>query len=140
MSAAPGPTLDQRRARHAWDAVARIRNDSKARPSASSYAREAKRLPVRILTAGLGHALAFLDAKAGRDESANTALLRDVADWVLNKRENPDSAADRPAPNALIERIVASDATFLQIATDEVLAYLQWLTRFAEAEFGANDD
>lgn len=140
MSAAPGPTLDQRRARHAWDAVARIRNDSKARPSASSYAREAKRLPVRILTAGLGHALAFLDAKAGRDESANTALLRDVADWVLNKREKTGSSAERPKSNALIEKIVTSDAAFLQIATDEVLAYLQWLTRFAEAEFGANDD
>ena len=141
MSAAPGPTLDQRRARHAWDAVARIRNDPKARSSASSYAREAKRLPVRILTAGLGHALAFLCAKGGSGkESANTALLRDVADWVLDKRGNPDSAADRPVPNALIEKIVAGDATFLQITTDEVLAYLQWLTRFAEAEFGANDD
>ena len=142
MSAAPGPTLDQRRARHAWDAVARIRNDPKARSSASGYAREAKRLPVRILTAGLGHALAFLCAKAGsgKTESANTALLRDVADWVLDKRGNPDSTADRPASNALVEKIVASDATFLRVTTDEVLAYLQWLTRFAEAEFGADED
>lgn len=138
MSAAPGPTLDQRRARHAWDAVARIKSDPKAR---LNYAREAKRLPVRILTAGLGHALAFLCAKAGSGkEIANTALLRDVADWVLDKRGNPDSAADRPAPNALIEKIVAKDATFLRITTDEVLAYLQWLTRFAEAEFGAHED
>lgn len=141
MSAAPGPTLDQRRARHAWDAVARIGNDPKARSSASSYAREAKRLPVRILTAGLGHALAFLCAKAGSGkESANTALLRDIADWVLDKREKTGSSAERPKSNALIEKIVTSDAAFLQIATDEVLAYLQWLTRFAEAEFGANDD
>ena len=141
MSAASGPTLDQRRARHAWDAVARIRNDPKARSSASSYAREAKRLPVRILTAGLGHALAFLCAKAGSGkESANTALLRDIADWVLDKREKTGSSAERPKSNALIEKIVTSDAAFLQIATDEVLAYLQWLTRFAEAEFGANDD
>lgn len=138
MSVAPGPTLDQRRARHAWHAVARIRDDPKARSSASSYAREAKRLPVRILTAGLGHALAFLYAKAS--SGANTALLQDVADWVLDKRENPDSAADRPAPNALIEKIVASDATFLRITTDEVLAYLQWLTRFAEAEFKVDED
>lgn len=138
MSAAPGPTLDQRRARHAWDAVARVRDD----PKASSYRREAKRLPVRILTAGLGHALAFLCAKAGsgREENANTWLLRDVADWVFDKRGNPDSAADRPAPNALIEKIVASDAAFLRITTDEVLAYMQWLTRFAEAELKADED
>lgn len=138
MSADSEPTLDQRRARHAWDAVARVRNNSK---QSSSYAREAKRLPVRILTAGLGHALAFLNAKAGAGrDSANVLLLRDVADWVLDKRDNPDSSAERPEPCALIERIVAGDATFLQFATDEVLAYLQWLTRFAEAEFGADED
>lgn len=138
MSAAPGPTLDQRRARHAWDAVARVSDD----PKASSYRREAKRLPVRILTAGLGHALVFLCAKAGsgKEENANTWLLRDVADWVLDKRGNPDSAADRPATNALIEKIVASDAAFLRITTDEVLAYMQWLTRFAEAELKADED
>lgn len=140
MPADSEPTLDQRRARHAWDAVARVRNNSK-RSSGKSYAREAKRLPVRILTAGLGHALAFLNAKAGAGrDSANVSLLRDVADWVLDKRDNPDSSAERPEPCALIERIVAGDATFLQFATDEVLAYLQWLTRFAEAEFGADED
>lgn len=138
VPATPGPTLDQRRARHAWGAVARVRNDPKR---SSGYAREAKRLPVRILTAGLGHALAFLNAKAGAGrESANVLLLCDVADWVLDKRGNPDSSADRPEPYALIEKIVAGDAAFLQFATDEVLAYLQWLTRFAEAEFGADED
>ena len=138
MLAASEPTLDQRRARHAWDAVARVRNHPR---QSSSYAREAKRLPVRILTAGLGHALAFLNAKAGAGgESANVLLLRDIADWVLDKRGNPDSSAERPEPCALIEKIVARDAAFLQFATDEVLAYLQWLTRFAEAEFGADED
>ena len=140
VPATPGPTIDQRRARHAWDAVARVRNNPK-RPSGSSYAREAKRLPVRILTAGLGHALAFLNAKAGPGrESANVLLLRDVADWVLDKRDNPGSSAERPLSRALIEKIVAGDATFLRFATDEVLAYLQWLTRFAEAEFGADEE
>ncbi len=59
---------------------------------------------------------------------------------MLDKRDNPDSSAERPEPCALIERIVAGNATFLQFATDEVLAYLQWLTRFAEAEFGADED
>lgn len=149
-----GPTLDQRRARHAWNAVARIKirdvekkkekrrtSDLQGdRPSfGSSYARESKRLPVRILTAGLGHALAFLNAKASKAE-ASTDLLRDVADWTLDKRDNLNSTDEQPAADALIEEIVRRDAAFLQIATDEVLAYLQWLGRFAEAEFGADDD
>lgn len=139
MSDAVGPTLDQRRARHAWEAVARVKAKG-ATTLGSSYAREAKRLPVRILTAGLGHALAFLNAKAGQDESANTLLLRDVADWVLDKRGRSDSGADRPSADALIEHVVKSDANFLRVATNEVLAYLQWLTRFAEAEFRDDKD
>ena len=140
MSDAVGPTLDQRRARHAWEAVARV----KARDAAtlgSNYAREAKRLPVRILTAGLGHALAFLYAKASSQaESANTLLLRDVADWVLDKRRRSDSGADRPSADSLIDKIVKGDGSFLRITTEEVLAYLQWLTRFAEAEFRDDKD
>ena len=129
MSDAIGPTLDQRRARHAWEAVTRI----KTRPDKlqKAYRREAKRLPVRILTAGLGHALAFLKAKSNE---ANDELLRDVADWVIDKRKRPESSAERPEARVLIERIVRESGTFLQVTTDEVLAYMQWLTRFTEAE------
>lgn len=133
------PTLDQRRARHAWDAVERIKNTDG--PIGSDYAREVKRLPVRIFTAGLGHAIAFLRAK-GKDGGgdANAALLCDLADWVLDKRR--DGASRRPAPTtaALIEAIVKGDATFLQVSTDEALAYLQWLGRFAEAELKSAEE
>ena len=123
------PTLDQRRARHAWEAVARI----KGRPGKlqKAYRRETKRLPVRTLTAGVGHALAFLKAK---NNEANDELLRDVAGWIIDKRKKPDSSGARPEAGALIERIVKGDGAFLQVTTDEVLSYMQWLTRFAEAE------
>ena len=57
-----------------------------------------------------------------------------MADWIIDKRKKPDSSADRPEAGALIERIVKGDGVFLQVTTDEVLAYMQWLTRFAEAE------
>lgn len=123
-----GPTLDQRRARHAWEAVARM---AEHRSQQKAYRREAKRLPVRILTAGLGHALAFLNSKKS---DASNELLRDLADWVLRKRGQPNSGPERPKPGALIEKIIESDGIFLQTATDEVLAYTQWLNRFAEAE------
>ena len=98
MSDAIGPTLDQRRARHAWEAVTRI----KTRPGKlqKAYRREAKRVPVRILTAGLGHAFAFLKAKSN-EANANDELLRDVADWVIDKRKRPESSAERPKAGAL---------------------------------------
>ena len=123
-----GQTLDQRRARHAWEAVARI---SGCRELQKAYRREAKRLPVRTLTAGLGQALAFLNAKSGK---ANEELLRDISDWVLEKRRRPESGLERPKADALIEKIVKGNGVFLRTTTDEVLAYTQWLNRFSEAE------
>ena len=129
MSDEIGPTLDQRRARHAWEAVARM--SKRHGKLQKAYRREAKRLPVRTLTAGLGQALAFLNAKSGE---ANQELLRDVADWVLEKRGRPESLIERPNAGALIEKIVDGNGVFLRIAVDEVLAYTQWLNRFSEAE------
>ena len=126
----PGPTLDQRRARHAWDAVASIK--SLRGDLQKNYRLEAKRLPVRILTAGLGHALAFVRAK-GRS-GAGTKLLRHIADWVLDKRNRPDSTADAPEDGALIMNIIKGNGTDLQLHTQETLAYLEWLIRFVEAE------
>lgn len=128
MSDEIGPTLDQRRAQHAWEAVARI---AERRNLQKAYRRETKRLPVRILTAGLGHALAFLNAKSN---DANDELLCDLADWVLEKRGQPNSVRERPKAGALIEKIINRDGIFLQTTTDEVLAYTHWLNRFAEAE------
>ncbi len=68
-------TLDQRRAAHAWAAVEELPGKI-----GGDYAREAKRLPVRMLTSGLGHALAFLRAKSKRGDT-NERLLHDLSDW-----------------------------------------------------------
>jgi CRISPR-associated protein Cmr5 len=120
------PTLDQRRAKHAWEAV---QAEKKAGANAKKYGGQAKKLPTRIMTSGLGQALAFLHAKKYAPE-----LLKDIADWVLDKRGNPASSRPKPDEKALVEAIVKGDSDFLRRATDETLAYLQWLDRFAEAE------
>ena len=126
MSGTRERTLDQRRARHAWEAVSAAEEKHQG-----SYAREAKRFPVRIRTAGLGHALAFLEAKQ------HPQVVRDLDDWVLEQRKLPGAP---PGAANLTEAIVKGDASFLQLATEEALAYLQWLTRFAEARFGDSAD
>lgn len=134
ITSTTGPTLDQRRAKHAWEAVRSL-----ARPAhdgtlayggfARGHASEAGKLPMRIMTAGLGQSLSLLLAKA-RDKKPSLQRLHDhLTDWVINKRP---LAASRP--ESLLESIIHGDSTFLRRATDETLAYLQWLNRFAEAE------
>jgi CRISPR-associated protein Cmr5 len=126
-------TLDQRRAQHAWGKIidqATIKDGQRQYDDkAKEYAREAKKLPTRIMAAGLGQALAFILAKA-KDKKPNLKRLHeDLTDWVIKQR--PMSAKK---PDSLIESIIEGDSDFLRRATDEVLAYLLWLNRFAEAE------
>jgi CRISPR-associated protein Cmr5 len=125
------PTLDQRRAKHAWQAVTAAKNERDFK----DFCMHARRLPVRIMASGLGQALSFLNAKGYAP-----GLLREIGDWVLDKREKPGSAKPKPAENELIKRIIDGNSDFLRRATDETIAYLQWLNRFAEAEGPAEGD
>ena len=131
-------TLDQRRANHAWDKITSLQVISKQvipkkeprkyDEDAKEYAREARKLPARIMAAGLGQALAFIMAKAKKKPKLKQ-LHDDLTDWVITRRSIP---AEKP--DSLMQSIIEGDSDFLRRATDEVLAYLVWLNRFAEAE------
>ncbi len=132
------PTLDQRRARHAWNTIQEILKKYPHQPvngkkvpheKAKKFGGQARKLPTRIIASGLGQALAFLKAKDYAPD-----LLVELGDWVLDKRANPNSTSPKPKDHELLERLVRGNSDFLRRATDEVLAYLLWLTRFSEAE------
>jgi len=129
-------TLEQRRARHAWEAVQTVKR-SKPPEQAKEYRREAKRLPIRIMTAGLGHALAFAIAK----DNMGKVVADDVADWVLTYLK-PGATGQKVEGSArrLMGRIVEGDTDWLRRASEEALAYLQWLSRLAEAEIADETD
>jgi CRISPR-associated protein Cmr5 len=116
-------TLEQARALAAWNFNQSLRQS----PKREDTKRLAKQLPVRIMSAGLGHALAFTKQKGG-DE-----LLADISAWVAQRLKPTASSAGKSKPD-IIERIIHGDADFLRRATDEILAYLIWINRFAEAE------
>jgi CRISPR-associated protein Cmr5 len=122
----PAPTLDQSRASHAWDAVqrAKTKQGHHQKQEPKKFGGQAKKLPTRIMAAGLGQALAFLKAK-----DYAPGILAELSEWIgLRVPPKQGEAKD------LLERIVKGNSDFLRRATDEVLAYLVWLNRFAEAE------
>ena len=126
-NAATQVTLDQKRARHAWEAVCRAesKHGHHKEQAPRKFGRQAKKLPVRVMASGLGQALAFLKAK---DDAPG--LLAELADWVARRIPcRPGARTDD-----LLDRVIKGDADFLRRATDEVLAYLVWLNRFAEAK------
>src|SRR5262249_55687000 len=110
------PTLDQRRAQHAWKAVKAV-VDKVAKDKAKKFGGQAKKLPTRIIASGLGQALAFLKAKGYAPD-----LLIELGDWVLDKRANPDSTKAKPKDDALLLQVIGGTSEFLRRATDEALA------------------
>ena len=105
------------------------RSAYKKTKNAEEFGKQAKRMPVRILTSGLGPSLSFLAAKKYAPE-----LQASLKDWILKcawaQREKETSKETKD----LMQRIISGDAQFLRLATDECMAYLQWIIRFAEAE------
>lgn len=132
------PTLDQRRAQHAWQAVEQVKTLRDDAPK--DFAREAKQLPVRIKTAGLGQALAFLNAKAKSDTTKGGGrLLKELGEWLLTQRRLATRPQDANDCDAVVQAIINGNADLLRRATEEALLYLQWLTRFCEAELGTEE-
>lgn len=118
---------EQLRAAHAWNIVQEVKSGKKV---ATRFGLEAKRMPVRILASGLGPALAFLAAKKYApplQEALNDWITRHC-DWARHASETTSVSKN------LMERIMIEDAEFLRMATDECMAYLQWLVRFSDAE------
>ncbi len=122
-------TLDQQRAEHAWNEVEKVKG--KAEAERKQFGTQAKKLPARILAAGLGQALAFLLAKSqgdGKKKQGLRDLLDALSSWLAARRK-PKAGEDE----RLLVRLIHGDADFQRYATAESLAYLQWLVRFADA-------
>lgn len=108
-------TRDQRRASDAWQAIESIRNHK----DCADIVRAAKKLPIRIHTAGLGHAVQFVNAK-----EKTKHLVPLISRWVLDGKGDD-----------LVQAVREGTADSLRRQTAEALAWLQWFNRFAEAEF-----
>ena len=129
-------TLDQRRATNAWNVICTLK--SKPEAEQKRIQRAAKQLPVRIMTAGLGHALLFVHTKGKA-----SALLTALSQWVCFERYGKSPKPKEPkGPEKLphiIQGIKDGSADDLRRYTAETIAWLAWFNRFAEAEFGAVD-
>lgn len=126
-------TLEQSRAADAWTQVDQnVRN----KEYAGEYKSLARGAIAFIQINGLGQTLAFWRAKgfeAGKPKdngNAHSALFNHVSQWVLQNLQ----LGEIKDPH-LLEWIVASASpNGYRRATNEAIAYLSWVKRFAEAE------
>lgn len=106
-------------------------NEIKSMTCREDYANAAKALPATILMTSLGNAVATLLATAkGRQDHGAAVLYRHLDDWLLRDGERKPLAAS--AQN-LIGALVAADQIAYERASDEALAYVEWIKKFAQA-------
>jgi CRISPR-associated protein Cmr5 len=125
-------TLQQRRAKHAWECIEHV--DQKVPDKTKKkYGSLVRGLPQLIQTDGLGQMLAFLQAKAGDDSNSEHGLAyAHIASWI-----NTEFKLNN---NKLLEWLLDQSTADYRRTTAEVLAYVNWLKRFAEAKGWKGED
>jgi len=115
--------MSQQRAAAAWHAT----------PEAVSkeYLTVVRGAAATILVSGLGQATAFWLAK-GTD--AHMGVAHALGAWLLRDTSDAASAQD------LLSHIRACDSGTYRRLTQEALAYLAWMKRFADARTSAAPD
>lgn len=110
-------TLGQLRAEFAYKKV----KDVKDKPFEAEYARYVKNAPAMMLTNGLGSTLAFYCSKK---KEAYDTLYEHINEWLKDRGFCSGDA---------IEFITSADSAKVFHATQEVLALLDWMKKFAKA-------
>jgi len=126
-------TKEQERAKYAWECVEKAQ--ATLRKDASEYGQLARGLPAFIQTNGLGQTLAFLLSKGKNDSrKPHQQLYLHLSEWTteqLGWGKSDKLMQELTRPN--------HDSNDYRRATNEVMALLIWLRRFAEAQLIKDD-
>ncbi|MDP2605296.1 MAG: type III-B CRISPR module-associated protein Cmr5 [Deltaproteobacteria bacterium] len=132
-------SLDQERARFAWEKVQR---------QTEEYTKLAKGAPALIMQSGLMPVLAFFNEKARKNSAPHRDLLEHLCHWLQRQfngrieeprfRENPFQAVMQ-ALMGTSGNNAPGHAQFYRMATEEVLSILRWIRQFAAAVGGGNE-
>jgi len=118
-------TLEQQRARAAWEAVEKVKKEKHR----GKYRSLARNLPSLILSNGLGTTLAFIKSKGSAE---HTAIYDHLQQWLTHWIRS--WLSNTTAQDILQWIVTESTSETYRLVTTEALAFAQWLKRFAEAE------
>ena len=124
--------IEQGRAKFAYDKVAEAKEEL-GKKNASYYKQYAKKIPTMIKTNGLGATMAFVRSKGFGKKSdkakAYELLESHIAAWLL---EDDKNLIEIPEGSFLAAGIVKLKSPQYRALTIEVLAFMNWVKRFAD--------
>lgn len=119
------PTLEQQRARHAWE-----KSGQGVRDHGKEYVNLSKSLPALVMNSGLMQVMAFLHQKGA---GVHRAVATDLRAWLHQRFDNGSPAEFEPFMKAML----AADPHHFRNVTAEAFAWLKWLRQMAAARQGA---
>lgn len=132
--------LERGRAELAYNCVLEAREKFKGEEKEKllkEYRSYARKIPTMILTNGLGQTLAFIKAKSkGSDENgegkgeAYELLYLQITEYM--KSESVARISMPPDKGELVEWVISCSSTEYRYITQEIMAFMMWLARFAE--------
>lgn len=96
-----------------------------------TYTSLTNKLPLDILSNGLGEALVFIKSKRnepGKWQNEHRALYGDITSWLGSKY----CPLSLPAREDLASYVVKLDGSSFRVFSLEILAYLIWLRKFTD--------
>lgn len=113
--------IENGRAQFAYDQIQNIESNK-----VEEYTSHVKQIPMLIKNNGLAQALVF---SVGKNEKK--AIYEHINAWLLDKQQKERFDIPRDTRD-VIDFIVRTDSSTYRQMTTEVMAYLEWLKRFAE--------
>lgn len=110
--------LEQGRAKFAYECVDKVKQDKK-------YNGHVKKILTYLKTNGLGPTVAFIFAKEGTYKG----IYLDIERWL---KQDEKRLIDLSGSKKLVEEIIKINSPEYRAVTIEVLAFVNWLKRFAD--------
>jgi len=94
-----------------------------------NYRSYVKKIPTMILSNGLGQTLAFIKAKSEKG-NAYDLIYQQLTEYM--KSDHTARIKMPQEKNDLVEWVISCNSSTYRYITQEILAFLNWLKRFAE--------
>ncbi|MFA6808277.1 MAG: type III-B CRISPR module-associated protein Cmr5 [Eubacteriales bacterium] len=121
--------IENGRARYAFEAVSRfVEKNIKNEKNITEYRAYIKKLPAMIQVNGLGQTLAFCFAKGDQYK----LIYQQIYDWIKQKQPMLLDNYKKNSDMKFVEIVVSMNSNDYRIISNEVLALLNWMRRFAD--------
>jgi CRISPR-associated protein Cmr5 len=121
--------IENGRAKYAFETVSRfVELNSTRENELKEYRSYVKKLPAMIQVNGLGQTLAFCYAKGNQYK----AIYDQIETWVSLKQNEIINRYEQNENMEFVQIIVSMNSNDYRIISNEVLALLSWMRRFAD--------